>query len=192
MHEVSAAAEGPPFLIPHQQLPCLALQHACIERDILHAGSKTWQAMVVMTKGRSYQQQSYKVAAQFPCEWVRRKASDGFMITCCGTIGSRDNYYWVVVVTAGTGYDSQAVELDFVYPSEAIHHYWDRGELGRSMHLPELLLLLLLVAACSWVVFQQQMLVLFYCQESAYVLHWNVELAVGICPSLQIRAAFVP
>ena len=83
--------------------------------------------MVVMTKGRSYQQQSYKVAAQFPCEWVRRKHNDGFMITCCGTIGSRDNYYWVVVVTAGTGYDSQAVELDFVYPSEAIHHYWDRG-----------------------------------------------------------------
>ena len=76
------------------------------------AGSKAWQAMVVMTKGRNFQQQSYKVAAQFPCEWVRRKHNDGFMITCCGTIGSRDNYYWVVVVTAGTGYDSQAVELE--------------------------------------------------------------------------------
>lgn len=84
--------------------------------------------MVVMTKGRPYQQQSYKVSAHFPCEWVRRKNSDGFMVTCCATIGSRDNYYWVVVVTAGAGFETQAVELDFVYPSEAIHHYWDRGE----------------------------------------------------------------
>ncbi|KAK9804096.1 hypothetical protein WJX73_007044 [Symbiochloris irregularis] len=91
------------------------------------AGSKSWQAMVVMTKGRPYQQQSYKVSAHFPCEWVRRKHSDGFMVTCCATIGSRDNYYWVVVVTAGAGFETQAVELDFVYPSEAIHHYWDRG-----------------------------------------------------------------
>lgn len=85
--------------------------------------------MVVMSKGRPYHQQSYKVAAQFPSEWVRRKHNDGFMITCCGTIGTQDNYYWVVVVTAGTGFDSQAVELDFVYPSEAIHHYWDKGVL---------------------------------------------------------------
>ena len=68
-----------------------------------------------------------QVATTFPSEWIRRKKRDGFYVTVMGCIGSGSSYHWVVVVTSGTGFTGQAVELDFVYPSEAIHHYWDEG-----------------------------------------------------------------
>ena len=68
-----------------------------------------------------------QVSSQFPSEWVRRKRRDSFHVTVVGTIGSRTSYHWVVVVTSGTNFAQQIVELDFVYPSEAIHLYWDQG-----------------------------------------------------------------
>ena len=70
-----------------------------------------------------------QVSTQFPSEWVRRKRRDNFHVTVVGTIGSRTAYHWVVVVTSGTNFSQQVVELDFVYPSEAIHLYWDQGAL---------------------------------------------------------------
>ena len=72
------------------------------------------------------------MSTQFPSEWVRRKRRDNFHVTVVGTIGSRTAYHWVVVVTSGTNFHQQIVELDFVYPSEAIHLYWDQGELFES------------------------------------------------------------
>lgn len=73
-----------------------------------------------------------QVSTQFPSEWVRRKRRDNFHVTVVGTIGSRTAYHWVVVVTSGTNFHQQIVELDFVYPSEAIHLYWDQGEIFES------------------------------------------------------------
>ena len=70
-----------------------------------------------------------QVSTQFPSEWVRRKRRDNFHVTVVGTIGSRTAYHWVVVVTSGTNFSQQVVEVDFVYPSEAIHLYWDQGAL---------------------------------------------------------------
>ena len=72
------------------------------------------------------------MAGTFPSEWIRRKQRDGFYVTVMGCIGPPTAYHWVVVVTSGTGFSGQAVELDFVYPSEAIHHYWDEGALACS------------------------------------------------------------
>ena len=68
-----------------------------------------------------------QVSTTFPSEWIRRKRRDGFYVTVMGCIGSATDYHWVVVTTSGTDYTGQAIELDFVYPSEAIHHYWDES-----------------------------------------------------------------
>jgi len=42
-------------------------------------------ALVVMSKGTSYAQQSYKISESFPYEWIKRKWREGFFITSMGT-----------------------------------------------------------------------------------------------------------
>lgn len=87
------------------------------------AGSGNGQALVVMSKGTHYTQQSYKVSDSFPFKWINKKWKEGFYVTSMATAGSR----WAVVMSRSAGFIDQCVELDFMYPSEGIHRRWDSG-----------------------------------------------------------------
>ncbi|KAJ7011884.1 hypothetical protein NC653_002088 [Populus alba x Populus x berolinensis] len=87
------------------------------------AGANNGSSLVVMSKGTSYMQQSYKVSDSFPYKWINKKWKEGFYVTAMATSGSR----WGVVMSRGAGFAKQVVELDFLYPSEGIHRRWDSG-----------------------------------------------------------------
>ncbi|XP_022715026.1 casein kinase 1-like protein HD16 isoform X2 [Durio zibethinus] len=87
------------------------------------AGATNGGSLVVMSKGTSYLQQSYKVSESFPFKWINKKWREGFYVTSMATSGSR----WGVVMSRGAGFSDQVVELDFLYPSEGIHRRWDCG-----------------------------------------------------------------
>ncbi|OEL30985.1 Casein kinase I-like protein 2 [Dichanthelium oligosanthes] len=87
------------------------------------AGANNGSSLVVMSKGTTYTQQSYKVSDTFPYKWINKKWRDGFFVTSMATAGSR----WAVVMSRNAGFSDQVVELDFLYPSEGIHKRWDNG-----------------------------------------------------------------
>ena len=87
------------------------------------AGSTTGSALVIMSKGTSYTQQSYKVSDSFPFKWINKKWKEGFYVTAMATCGGR----WAVVMSRNAGFIDQCVELDFMYPSEGIHRRWNCG-----------------------------------------------------------------
>ncbi|KDD76924.1 hypothetical protein H632_c65p1 [Helicosporidium sp. ATCC 50920] len=87
------------------------------------AGAANASALVVMSKGTPYTQQSYKISDAFPFEWVKKKWREAFHITAVATAGTQ----WAVVMSRGAGFLDQAVELDFQYPSEGVHRRWDGG-----------------------------------------------------------------
>ena len=87
------------------------------------AGSSAGSAIVVMSKGSTYTQQSYKVSDSFPFKWINKKWKEGFYVTSMATCGCR----WAVVMSRNAGFVDQCVELDFMYPSEGIHRRWNGG-----------------------------------------------------------------
>lgn len=87
------------------------------------AGACNGSALVVMSQGVPYTQQSYKVSDVFPFKWINKKWKEGFFVTCMTTAGSK----WGIVMSRNAGYSSQVVELDFLYPSEGIHKRWESG-----------------------------------------------------------------
>merc|ERR1719375_659724 len=87
------------------------------------AGSAIGSSLVVMSKGTSYTQQSYKVSDSFPFKWINKKWKEGFYVTSMATSSQR----WAVVMSRNAGFIDQCVELDFQYPSEGIHRRWDSG-----------------------------------------------------------------
>ncbi|CAA3000497.1 casein kinase 1 HD16 [Olea europaea subsp. europaea] len=87
------------------------------------AGTNNGSSLVVMSKGTSYLQQSYKVSDSFPFKWINKKWREGFFVTAMATAGTR----WAVVMSRGAGFSDQVVELDFLYPSEGVHKRWDAG-----------------------------------------------------------------
>ncbi|KAF3775779.1 hypothetical protein EJ110_NYTH46633, partial [Nymphaea thermarum] len=87
------------------------------------AGANNGYSLVVMSKGTSYTQQSYKVSDSFPFKWISKKWKEGFFVTSMTTAGNR----WAVVMSRSAGYSDQVVELDFLYPSEGIHRRWESG-----------------------------------------------------------------
>uniref|UniRef100_A0A7N0UV59 non-specific serine/threonine protein kinase n=1 Tax=Kalanchoe fedtschenkoi TaxID=63787 RepID=A0A7N0UV59_KALFE len=93
------------------------------------AGANNGSSLVVMSKGTSYTQQSYKVSDSFPFKWINKKWKEGFHVTSMTTAGSR----WGVVMSRNSGYSDQVVELDFLYPSEGIHKRWESGYRITSM-----------------------------------------------------------
>uniref|UniRef100_A0A061SHN6 non-specific serine/threonine protein kinase n=1 Tax=Tetraselmis sp. GSL018 TaxID=582737 RepID=A0A061SHN6_9CHLO len=87
------------------------------------AGSNIGSSLVVMSKGTTYTQQSYKVSDCFPFKWINKKWKEGFYVTSMATSHTR----WAVVMSRNAGFVDQCVELDFQYPSEGIHRRWDGG-----------------------------------------------------------------
>ncbi|KAL4297030.1 hypothetical protein GQ457_12G023360 [Hibiscus cannabinus] len=87
------------------------------------AGASNGSALVVMSKGTLYTQQSYKVCDVFPFKWINKKWKEGFSVTSMTTAGNK----WGIVMSRNAGYPSQVVELDFLYPSEGIHRRWEKG-----------------------------------------------------------------
>ncbi|KAB8873443.1 hypothetical protein FH972_026783 [Carpinus fangiana] len=87
------------------------------------AGACSGSALVVMSQGVAYTQQSYKVSDIFPFKWINKKWNEGFSVTSMTTAGSK----WGIVMSRNAGYPNQVVELDFLYPSEGIHRRWESG-----------------------------------------------------------------
>ncbi|XP_057968726.1 casein kinase 1-like protein HD16 [Malania oleifera] len=87
------------------------------------AGALNGSALVVMSRGMPYTQQSYKVSDVFPFKWINKKWKEGFFVTSMTTAGSR----WGIVMSRNAGFSNQVVELDFLYPSEGIHRRWESG-----------------------------------------------------------------
>ncbi|GER25594.1 casein kinase I [Striga asiatica] len=87
------------------------------------AGADNGKAVIVMSKGTPYNQQSYKVSDSFPFKWINKKWKEGFHVTTMGTSGTK----WAIVMSRGAGFSKQVVELDFLYPSEGIHQRWNAG-----------------------------------------------------------------
>ncbi|KAG2718501.1 hypothetical protein I3843_03G216000 [Carya illinoinensis] len=87
------------------------------------AGAINGSALVVMSQGVPYTQQSYKVSDVFPFKWINKKWKEGFSVTSMTTAGVK----WGIVMSRNTGYANQVVELDFLYPSEGIHRRWETG-----------------------------------------------------------------
>nr|GEW26575.1 casein kinase 1-like protein HD16 [Tanacetum cinerariifolium] len=87
------------------------------------AGASNGSALVVMSKGTTYTQQSYKVSDIFPFKWINKKWKEGFLVTSMTTAGNK----WGIVMSRDSSYSSQVVELDFLYPSEGIHRRWENG-----------------------------------------------------------------
>ncbi|VVB15035.1 unnamed protein product [Arabis nemorensis] len=93
------------------------------------AGSDNGNSLVVMSKGTSYTQQSYKVSDSFPFKWINKKWKEDFHVTSMTTAGNR----WGVVMSRNSGFSEQVVELDFLYPSDGIHRRWENGYRITSM-----------------------------------------------------------
>ncbi|KAK9043833.1 hypothetical protein V6N11_072160 [Hibiscus sabdariffa] len=87
------------------------------------AGACNGSALVVMSKGTPYTQQSYKVTDVFPFKWINKKWKEGFSVTSMTAAGNK----WGIVMSRNAGYSLQVVELDFLYPSEGIHRRWEKG-----------------------------------------------------------------
>jgi serine/threonine protein kinase len=87
------------------------------------AGSTTGSALVIMSKGTPYTQQSYKVSDSFPFKWINKKWKEGFYVTSMATCGTR----WAICMSRNAGLVDQCAELDYMYPSEGIHRRWDCG-----------------------------------------------------------------
>nr|CAD1818268.1 unnamed protein product [Ananas comosus var. bracteatus] len=87
------------------------------------AGATNGSSLVVMSKGTTYTQQSYKVSESFPFKWINKKWKEGFHVTSMATSGGR----WGIVMSRSARFSDQVVELDFLYPSEGIHRRWDNG-----------------------------------------------------------------
>ncbi|CAN4120231.1 unnamed protein product [Withania somnifera] len=66
---------------------------------------------------------SYKISESFPFKWINKKWKTGFYVTAMAIAGSR----WAIVMSRGSGFSDQTVELDFLYRSEGIHKRWDAG-----------------------------------------------------------------
>nr|KJB56822.1 hypothetical protein B456_009G137100 [Gossypium raimondii] len=69
------------------------------------AGATNGGSLVVMSKGTSYLQQSYKVSESFPFKWINKKWREGFHVTSMATSGSR----WGVVMSRGAGFSDQVL-----------------------------------------------------------------------------------
>ncbi|XWS11983.1 hypothetical protein CRYUN_Cryun37aG0051600 [Craigia yunnanensis] len=69
------------------------------------AGATNGGSLVVMSKGTSYLQQSYKVSESFPFKWINKKWREGFYVTSMATSGSR----WGVVMSRGAGFSDQVL-----------------------------------------------------------------------------------
>ncbi|CAE6107740.1 unnamed protein product [Arabidopsis arenosa] len=93
------------------------------------AGADNGSSLVVMSKGTSYTQQSYKVSDSFPYKWINKKWKEDFHVTSMTTAGNR----WGVVMSRNSGFSDQVVELDFLYPSDGIHRRWESGYRITSM-----------------------------------------------------------
>ncbi|XP_010424160.1 PREDICTED: casein kinase 1-like protein HD16 [Camelina sativa] len=93
------------------------------------AGSDNGSSLVIMSKGTSYTQQSYKVSDSFPFKWINKKWKEDFHVTSMTTAGNR----WGVVMSRNSGFSDQVVELDFLYPSDGIHRRWESGYRITSM-----------------------------------------------------------
>ncbi|KAF2612973.1 hypothetical protein F2Q70_00007581 [Brassica cretica] len=93
------------------------------------AGSDNGSSLVVMSKGTTYSQQSYKVSDSFPFKWINKKWKEDFHVTSMTTAGNR----WGVVMSRNSGFSDQVVELDFLYPSDGIHRRWENGYRITSM-----------------------------------------------------------
>ncbi|KAJ0524489.1 hypothetical protein HanHA300_Chr09g0301041 [Helianthus annuus] len=87
------------------------------------AGAQNGNALVVMSRGTPYTQQSYKVSDVFPFKWINKKWKEGFLVTSMTTAGNK----WGIVMSRDSSYTTQVVELDFLYPSEGIHRRWENG-----------------------------------------------------------------
>lgn len=87
------------------------------------AGSTTGSALVIMSKGTPYTQQSYKVSDSFPFKWINKKWKEGFYVTSMATCATR----WAICMSRNAGLVDQCAELDYMYPSEGIHRRWDCG-----------------------------------------------------------------
>ncbi|XP_050382028.1 casein kinase 1-like protein HD16 [Argentina anserina] len=87
------------------------------------AGATNGSSLVVMSKGTTFTQQSYKVSDTFPFKWINKKWKEDFYVTSMATAGNR----WAIVMSRGANFSDQVVELDFLYPSEGIHRRWDSG-----------------------------------------------------------------
>ena len=94
------------------------------------AGRASGSSLVVMSKGTTYTQQSYKVSDSFPFKGINKKWKEGFYVTSMATSRTR----WAVVMSRNAGFIDQCVELDFQYPSEGIHRRWDAGEDSCSLY----------------------------------------------------------
>jgi hypothetical protein len=75
------------------------------------AGANNGSSLVVMSKGTSYTQQSYKVSDSFPFKWINKKWREGFYVTSMATAGSR----WGVVMSRNAGFSDQVSMLPFLF-----------------------------------------------------------------------------
>ncbi|KAG6723706.1 hypothetical protein I3842_03G221400 [Carya illinoinensis] len=67
------------------------------------AGAINGSALVVMSQGVPYTQQSYKVSDVFPFKWINKKWKEGFSVTSMTTAGVK----WGIVMSRNTGYANQ-------------------------------------------------------------------------------------
>ncbi|KAG2273632.1 hypothetical protein Bca52824_056187 [Brassica carinata] len=67
------------------------------------AGADNGSSLVVMSKGTSYTQQSYKVSDSFPFKWINKKWKEDFHVTSMTTAGNR----WGVVMSRNSGFSDQ-------------------------------------------------------------------------------------
>ena len=67
------------------------------------AGSDNGSSLVVMSKGTSYSQQSYKVSDSFPYKWINKKWKEDFHVTSMTTAGNR----WGVIMSRNSGFSDQ-------------------------------------------------------------------------------------
>ncbi|XP_056166537.1 casein kinase 1-like protein HD16 [Syzygium oleosum] len=90
------------------------------------AGADGGRFLVIMSKadvGMKSIRQSYRVTSKFPFKLIKKMWAEGFHVTAMATAGSQ----WVVVLSSGTRFTNQAVELDFQFPAEGIHERWKQG-----------------------------------------------------------------
>ncbi|KAK9080803.1 hypothetical protein SSX86_000561 [Deinandra increscens subsp. villosa] len=94
------------------------------------AGANNGSSLVVMSKGTPYLHQAYTISEKFPFKFIKKKWSEGYLVTAMATAGNR----WAVVMSLGSGLSDQVrfaaakvVELDFMYPTEGIDKRWDYG-----------------------------------------------------------------
>ncbi|KAF3499507.1 hypothetical protein F2Q69_00044601 [Brassica cretica] len=98
------------------------------------AGADNGSSLVVMSKGTTYTQQSYKVSDSFPFKWINKKWKEDFHVTSMTTAGNR----WGVVMSRNSGFSDQVVELDFLRNGRKIctlHQYAMAGQCAELLIL---------------------------------------------------------